>query len=517
MKEFLQKNRHVFALGLLALVLSFGAFAMDGNVTLNLADEGYLWYGTRAVRAGQVPIRDFQAYDPGRYYWTAAWSYVFGQDAVALRASCIMFQCFGMLAGLCAARRLSRDWKFLVPVALILCMWMIPRYKVFEQSIALMAIYVGVRLIENPSRRQHFCTGMFVGAMAFMGRNHGLYQLGAFALLITLLARGAWKELPTRAFGWVTGIVIGYLPQLLMLTFVPGYALAFFALLDRNVTIGSNLGAPIHWPWAMPPGCDPISAFEWLSQGAFYVTLAGFVIFAVIRLPWLTRAQLSPRAVFVAAACVVVPYAHHTFSRADYVHLAHNVPGLCLGILAACFGTRANVPRWLPTAVSFTLLLLSACATSLHMPLVAEAILPAGSFQEVQVAGRTMHVGTYFESVIHTAERIANELAKPDEPVLFLPHYPGLYPVTGRFAPVQHLYFTRPTPGLDECTIAQMKQSGVKWVMLQECALDGQDTLRFRNTNPLIFRYLVENFAMVPLENLPPETVVLRLKEPARL
>src|SRR6188768_1852213 len=130
MKEFLQKNRHVFALGLLSLVLSFGAFAMDGNVTLNLADEGYLWYGTRAVRAGQVPIRDFQAYDPGRYYWTAAWSYLFGKDAVALRASCVMFQCLGMLAGLCAARRLSHDWKFLLPVALILCMWMIPRYKV---------------------------------------------------------------------------------------------------------------------------------------------------------------------------------------------------------------------------------------------------------------------------------------------------------------------------------------------------------------------------------------------------
>src|SRR6266545_922706 len=115
-----RQNGHVGLLVVLAFGFSFMSFFIDGNVGINLADEGYLWYGMLALKAGQVPIRDFQAYDPGRYLWTAAWSSLLGNGLIALRAACMLFQCFGVLAGLLAARRLSRDWKFLATVALVL-------------------------------------------------------------------------------------------------------------------------------------------------------------------------------------------------------------------------------------------------------------------------------------------------------------------------------------------------------------------------------------------------------------
>jgi hypothetical protein len=126
-----------------ALVLGLSAtfagtlYFLFGDLHLDLADEGFLWYGVLRARLGEVPLRDFQSYDPGRYYWGAAWSLVFGQGILGLRASLAVVQGLGLLFGLLVCRRLTGNVVSLTACAAILALWMFPRHKLFEPAMAM--------------------------------------------------------------------------------------------------------------------------------------------------------------------------------------------------------------------------------------------------------------------------------------------------------------------------------------------------------------------------------------------
>jgi hypothetical protein len=190
---------------LLALALTAAACFAQWRIDFNIADEGFLWYGAIATAHGQVPLRDFMSYDPGRYYWAAAWAPLFGDGILALRASTAIFQALGIFFGLLAARRaIDRPWLLALAGAVLL-IWMIPRHKVFEPSVAMAAVWVGARLLERPSAGRHFAAGVLAGLAVLMGKNLGLYCLAAMTVL-ALIARaggGAGEAAEARGSGEV--------------------------------------------------------------------------------------------------------------------------------------------------------------------------------------------------------------------------------------------------------------------------------------------------------------------------
>jgi hypothetical protein len=504
-------QRLSIGLVLLALLWSLGWWWLDGTAGVNLADEGYLWYGVEAVARGEVPMRDFQAYDPGRYLWGALWARALGHDLVVLRLACAIFGAAGVAAGLLAARRLSRNWLFLGAVALTLTAWMHPRYKCFEQSIALMAVYVSVRFLEKPTLHRHFCAGIFTGLMAVMGRNHGLYLVIAFALLIALAAQGrgmhGWF---TGTLAWLGGIVAGYLPQLLMLKVVPGYWPEFQRLLAAIVAKGTNLPAAVPWPWRVDMALPNWRWASALLEGCFFVALPVFLALALVRIFRLRVDELAPRRVLAAATCVTLPYAHFAFSRPDIVHLGHAAPTLVLGMIALAFATGS---AWGWKVATPALLAASVLANFFQTGLAQKIFPPPGGNVAVEVRGRPMEAGAEEAQLLQSAARLTGEVAGPDERILFLPNLPGLYPATDRRAPIRQLYFIFPaTLGDESGLIRELDDARAQWVMLRDYPLDGRDELRFRHANPLLFAHLTRFFAPYQMEGLPADTVILRRK-----
>ena len=504
-----RSSRLPWLAALIAALLSAGSFLLEGNVGINFSDEGWLWSGLEAFKQGAIPIRDFHSYDPGRYVWLVPTSYVFGDGVISLRAGCVLFGFIGMWCGLLAASRISRDWRFLLLVGLAVSAWMQPQYKVFEQAISLMGIYVAVRLIERPTLRQHALSGGFVGLMAFVGRNHGAYLAAAFILIILYLGRGGWKSLPLRLLTWGGGVFVGYLPQIAFATFVPGYFSAYLKQLRSDIAIGTNLAKSVPWPWRIPEEAEGLDALSAVAEGCFYLALPlGLLTLAIVlfRLPYRTVLQ---HPVLLAASCVALTYAHHTFSRADWVHLAHSTPALALAVIAS--SAALHSPKWLPYVTSSVLLAGGALAMVPRMSFVSELREPTGTFVPVVVRGQTLHVHLYSALLLRLADRVANQLAKPNEPVVFLPHWAGLYPATGRTSPLWETYFVVPSTAEEEAvTLAAMEKHHVGWVVLQDHRLDDREDLRFRYTNPRTFAYLERHFRPVEMPGFPPIATVLR-------
>jgi hypothetical protein len=509
----------------LALVLSAALLFAQRRLDFNLNEEGFLWYGAVAAAHSDVPLRDFYSYDPGRYYWAAAWTPLVGDGLLGLRLATAAFGALGLWCGLLAARRVIGNPWLLAAAGIVLTAWLLPRNKLYEPAIAMAAVLAATCLVERPDRRRHLLAGAMVGFGTFMGKNHGLYLGVAFLALILLLwlrragpgsspsappatRPGArLRELGRRLGAFAGGIGLGALPLAAMLALVPGFARAWLDSILFFVEQGqTNFPRPVPWPWNYAYGAmAPWDAATTFAIGfGFLLTVVFFALAvpAVALMPW---PRLRQNALLAGAAVVGAVYTHHAFSRADLAHLAPSIHPLLLGLLAlpaACAGALAARPaaaraaRWAAgAAVGLLLAFETAAAAVPSQPLYHQ--LTTGIMEPYTVAGEELRLRPRTIALLDWVERSVAARIPPRAPILLAPNLPGLYPVLGRRSPVWDVYPIWPASDeLDRRMLAELERHHVEWAFVQRASVDGRPALQFRRTHPRVWDYLMANFEL---------------------
>jgi len=488
-----------------ALLVTGILFALTATTPLSLADEGWHWHASVHTAQGEIPLRDFQSYDPGRYYWFAAWMLAFGPGIETLRLATAAATAIGLFAALLVVRRVHASPLALMAMATLLALSVRDR---FEAATCVIGLWLAVRLLEQPTMRRHIIAGIGVGLAGFIGRNVGVYN-GIASLIAVLIV---WlKTAPSKApqgLAWLgVGALIGYAPALLLMALAPGFAASLIdsvALLWRLGRV--SLVLPIAWPWV-----GDIAGGA--GEGGLTARGIGWllIMMPVLYGAWIVGALRARREdvgrVAVQAACGLfgMAYLHYVFGRADMPHLTASIYPFLLGLWAMLvirLGKliRSATARKIALAASALVVIVPALA------LVAAMIWAArpGQVVRARLPGGDVWLTPAQAESFEILNRVVLPHMKPGETLMAAPFMPGLYPALGRKSPLWETYFFWPAfEDYQLEMIDTMKRQQVNWAIVSDVALDGMDERRFSATHPLVWRYIQDNFK--PLN--PPVTV----------
>lgn len=482
----------------LAVCVVAASFLWQGHKGLSLADEGFLWYGVQRVLLGEVPIRDFMAYDPGRYYWIAGLITLFGDGGiVSVRGALAIFQTLGLFVGLLLVARCEKENRlsiiFWVISAATLMAWMFPRHKLIDTSISIILIGALTQLISKPTPRNYIYAGVCVGLAAIFGRNHGIYgALGSLGVI-------AWLSLNNRSepgnkqaiLQWSAGLLIGFLPIIFMGLLIPNFAIAFW----QNVLLvfelkATNIPLAVPWPWAVNFTSSTIGeAIRGLLIGFFFV---GVIAFLFLSIAWVVYRKIHGKTVqppLVASAFLALPYAHFAFSRADVAHLAQGIFPFLIGCLVILSTAKARI-KWT--------VLVCLCGASfwvMHIFHPGWQCVINQRCVNLEIGSSYLQIDSGTASDINLLRQLAEKYSSNGSTFVAAPFWPGAYALLERKSPMWEIYALFPRPELFEHReIERIEAAKPGFLIINDASLDGRDELRFKNTHPLTNTYIINNF-----------------------
>ncbi len=498
---------------LLAVAIPIGIHIGQSHIGLSLADEGFHWYGAQRVLAGEVPLRDFQSYDVGRYYWSAIWMSLTGSEGlVALRrGNLVLVCCTVLLAARVLGAGARRSPLLVATGASLVGLWTAPDFRIADGFAAILLVAGLAGAIRETAPRPWATFGLCLGVAAVIGINHALY--GVIALGLALLLR-AWTDGTRPDLRAMTalalGAVFGYAPVLLLHVAAPGFTEAFVDSIRQLFEAGAtNLYKPLpsiaDAAWTLPWG----DFLRHVVLGTLFVVGPVFLVLCA----WRTTARKGPApdAAFVAAILVAVPYAHYAYSRADVEHAAISILPLLLGAWTwPVVRTQGVKPIALAALFASSVLLLLPQYPGWR----ALRGLP---LETVEVQGDALRLLPGMARDVRLVMQTASEHAAASQSFLAAPYWPGAYALVSRRSPTWEIYFLFPsTPARQAREIERLTAARIGFALVSGARVDDRSDLGFDRTHPAIVEYLARCFQPLVDRDAAASHVALYVPDPAR-
>lgn len=485
-------------MAILSLSLTLFCNAWQFHYSYSLWDEGFMWYGTQQVTKGGIPIRDFMAYDPGRYYASAALMGLWGDNGLlSLRWAMSIFEAIVVFGGLwiidASPRRHSLLYWLLA--ALTLVAWMVPYFKMHDFLACMLLLGALGHLAQKPGRIGYLLAGICVGLAAVFGRNHGLYGVvGSLGVMLWLAIRPGEGLGFVQGFSlWALGILVGFAPVLLMMFLTPGFAAALWESILFNYEYGSTpLAVPVPWPWRISVAAPWPETIRKIVIGLLFIAT---VVFALLSMAWVLTQRVRRRPVppaLVAAAFLALPYAHYAYSRADAVHLALGILPFLVGSLVITASQPSRI-RW-PLAFAI-------CAGSVWIMFPFQIAWWCERNQkcvQTDISGESFVIDQQTAGDIGLLRKLAAKYAPDGRPFIAVPFWPGAYSLLERRSPLWEIYGLVPrSPAFEQAEIERLKAANPGFAVIANSGLDGRDDLTFQITHKLTHQYIVDHFDRV--------------------
>jgi len=481
-----------------AFFLAIGSFLLWGTTGINLADEGFLWYGAQRTLAGETPLRDFQAYEPARYYWVAAWMKLLGSNGLyPLRVSLALFQAVGVAAAVLLVFEGTKNRKLAFLSGPVFLFWMISLFKTFEDVASIFLVGAAFLVLANPTKKSALLGGITLGICTMLGRNLGLYGLAAISVSLCLSVFAYREKKFIQVFlSFGIGILIGLLPLIGQIIFTPGLLDAFSDSVKALIRLGgTNMPLPVPYPWTVSLQ-DPLKIVARnIAVDTFFILLPLFGVIGLLLLLFRARYLVLNFPLFVAAILTSLPFTHYAFSRADPEHLSCSIYPFLIGIFVIPEFSRLRY-RF---GIAVVLLGLSWFGIRNYNP----RFMDTAELVRYPIGNHNYLITKENMSYLETFKKAA-ELAGPHERIFVVPHWPAAYPILGQKTPTWESFFLFPRPDdVQEKEAQRLAADPPRVVVIRDYLMDNRDELRFRNTHPLLWKYINENYRWYPMNHIP--------------
>ena len=493
----------------LLFIISFSYLIFFCKYGFNIADEGIPLSGALRIVRGEVPLKDFQGYMPGVYYFYYAILKIFGMDILTVRYVISLLTAIIVMMYYLASRKIMSVLFSLFGAVIILAVPG-PYYARFLTFFIMLNILVFHAYVEAKPKAA-FYMGLTGGITLLFRQDLGLSVLFIAAVIIYskkyLNARseqsetnGKYSEAISESKKYVLGYCIVILP--LIIYYLYENKLFYILNINYNEFFGGyqNMSLPF-----------PKLSSKWDEIGLFYIPILIY-LFASLHI----ASRLNKK-----KASLSVNYRNEMYKF--YI--------LLIGILSfnqAIWRTHAeNIVKVILPAIIYYFyffdLLFLKLKPNLALRWVVVVIFSLIPLSYVYAMNK--NYGTYIGSIdfsvfsyksmdiqrakIYTPSKEASEYADivsyinnnttPDDKIFVIPFIGiPLYFLSDRINPTYYEWILLPETkiylNMENQIIESLTKDKTKLIIYVDFALDGLEDRRFKNYAPKLYKWIMENY-----------------------